>query len=150
MKKAILTLWCHLFALIVLCGTPAHAGPEEVILSATAATSTQTSSEFRIQEPFKNYLLFLDVTAGSTLLLDVSIDMHLGGPDVWTPLIADLPSGAGTITGTGLTVWIISQTTAFGDASADSKRIPIGGNNRVVVTHGNANEATYELYIQAF
>lgn len=149
MKKAILTLWCCLFALIVLRGVPAYAGPEEVILSVTEATSTQTSVTFRIQEPYKKYLLFLDVTAGSTLLLDVSIDMHLGGPDVWTPLIADIPSGGG-ITGVSLNVFAITQSDPIGDAIPEDYRIPMGGNNRVVITHGNANAATYDLYIQAF
>ena len=120
---------------------------EVTILEATAATETQTSDEFVLPASASRFLLYLDVTAGAALALDMELQVYLPGPDSWAIVITDLPA-AGNITAVSLTTVILGAATADIDSGIVDKKVPIGGKLRVVVAHGNANEATYDVYFQ--
>lgn len=122
-------------------------GTEVTIKTAAAQTTTQTSETFVIPAAFDKFLLYIDVTAGATLLLDLEVQIFLPGPDSWETLLTDVPA-AGGITATGLVVAALGAGVVDIDVSITDKRIPIGGQMRVVVAHGNGNAATYVVYIQ--
>ena len=120
-------------------------GDEVTILTAAAATATQTSNEFVIPSRFEKFLLYMDVTVGADLLLDMELQAYLPGPDAWIVYATNIPSEEG-ITGTGKKTSVIG--TAATDSTLNDLRLPLGGKLRVVVTHGNETAATYKVYIQ--
>ncbi len=121
-------------------------GKEETILTAVAATSSQTSSSFIVPAHKYGLYLYMDVTAGSTLLLDMRLDSYLPGPNVWQTIFDNHPS-AGGITGISLTALACTETNRA-ESSITNKRIHLGGQLRVFVTHGNATASTYKVYVQ--
>ncbi len=138
-----------LFAFVVLGSGAADAKKyaEQTILTAAAADTSQTSDTFVVAKKTEKFLLYIDVTAGATLLLDLRIDVFLPGPNAWFTLIDNLP-GVGGITGTGITAVTVTGSGSLADTLALDSRISIGGEMRVFVTHGNGNAATYKVYIQ--
>lgn len=119
---------------------------EVTILTAVAATTDQTSAVFVIPRQFSSYMVYIDVTAGSTLLLDIHIQIFLPTPNSWANMLINMPSSGG-ITGVGVTPVQVSPF-ATDSAGVPEKRAPVGGQLRVLVNHGNVNAATYKVYIK--
>ena len=118
---------------------------EVLILEAAGVTTSQTSQTFTVPSAFNHLLIYVDVTAGSTLLIDFSVEVYLPGPNEWLEFINLLPSADAI---TGVAVWPAIIGASAVDSTIIDKRTLLGGKLRVVTAVGNANAATYDIYIQ--
>jgi hypothetical protein len=109
-------------------------------LSVVGATTTQTSSAI-VNKSWHGVAFYIQVSAGTSLQLTVSISSISGGAFIWT--------AAAAITGVGLTSYILGPsniTKPAGSGLAEVASVPLPGYNFVFqVLHSNANAATYNL-----
>ena len=121
-------------------------GEELELLASAARTDTTTSKEFTVPVNKTGLFVYLELTVGSTLLIDFDLEVELPGPAAWLPISIDAPSTAG-ITGTSTTTRFYAPILQA-DADHDVQRVVIDGNLRVVVRHGNGTSATYQVWAQ--
>lgn len=140
--KRLLTL------LTVLCmlTLPAVTRAETLFLVGTAQTSTLLSSEFATPTWAVGLILWIDVTVGSSLLLDLSMLAYnpvLDAAQTWTTLCP----AADDITGVSTTVCLFypGPTGEYGVGSAAHFTVLMPPSFKVQMVHGNANEATYTV-----
>lgn len=117
---------------------------ERVILTSAAQTTSQTSETFVVPAAAKNFLLVVDVTAGSSLSLKITLQMRLKSLSGWSDLVVGIPTSP--ITG------ISTTPTCYGAPAADSvinaADVATVGELRAIVVHANANAATYTVTLK--
>lgn len=124
---------------------PRRGKDRDTVLSSAARTATDTSGAFANHEHL-GVLLSVLVTAGSTLSLTPKVQYS---PDAGTTWI-DYFVVAAALTATGNVSYLLYPgvlATADG-AVTESVNLPLPRLWRVVVTHGNANSATYSVMAQ--
>jgi len=123
----------------------------EQIITAVAKTSTQISSEIRRPAGATGIVFAVDVTAGSTLLLDLWVRYINENTATVKYLIQNLPS-ADFFTGVSTAHILLGPYGATGDIGLASgmnyRNIPLFERMKAFVIHGNANAATYNVYAQ--
>ena len=129
--------------------TDAQLAQEFIAITATAATSSQTSGIISRPRAAKAIMLWLNVTAGSTLLIDVDLQVYSPTLDSTIGIYVDCPSAEG-VTGVGATLCFLGTASTSEDMSPNVKdqagSLPTLF--QLLVRHGNANAATYVLYYQ--
>jgi len=147
-----ITLLVFILAALVL--LPLVAGAQRfgefVAITAVAATSNQTSAVIVKPQGARGMLIWMNVTAGSSLLLDVDIYAYSPTIDTTVGWFMNMPTAEG-ITGTGS----VGRAVLGGYGTANDYTVnteDAGGllPNLIVlvVDHGNATAATYVLYYQ--
>jgi hypothetical protein len=119
-----------------------------VLITATAATSTQSSA--LIYKPLwaTGLFLILDITAGSTLALDVYLQAYSPGAAAYVDWLTEVPTTELTgVSETGFVFTALGIVTG-GHYNVEDRVVMLPPQFRVQVTHDNANEATYVLYGQ--
>ena len=121
------------------------------VLTAAAATSTQTSKEFRRLRGATGMIAVVDVTIGDAILLDAKFQYYNEGKEAWADVSAAIPSAEGITTVSAIHI-IVGPHGLAADmdmiSSNNYRNIPIFEKMRIVVTHGDATEVTYAVYVQ--
>lgn len=110
---------------------------EGVILASGARTTTQTSADLYNADA-RGVTVWLDVTAGSTLLLTLTIE----GKDPASGKYVVLLSGA-SVTGVSTNMYTVHP--AITETANIDAAVCVPFTWRVKVTHNNANSATYSV-----
>jgi len=140
-----------IFALI-LCAVPAasqHWGEleEQIAITATGATTIQTSEIISKPKDAKGLLVIMDVTGpGSGLLLDVNMSAYSPTLNTTTNHALNCPSPGG-ITGTSRT-WCAYVPYNITSQTITDFLVHIPNQFKLYVDVGNATPATYTLYYQ--
>lgn len=129
-------------------GAPFITPDPDRVLTVTAGTADQATPEMALAPGYAGILLTLQVTAGTTLLLDMNLQFR-NSAGTWVTMVADMPS-AGGITGVSTTHRLIYPHAVSGASlTVGLTQVPIPHVFRILVNHGNANAATYTLDVQA-
>lgn len=131
-------------ATLFLLALPAQA-EEELLITATAATATQYSSVFDVPPWAKGMVLLFDVTAGSTLLLDVNVEGYSGTLNKYGSWYLNCPSNGG-VTGVS-TTWCLYYPHNTSEVAIGVNIVPMLTQFRAYVHHGNTNAATYTVHV---
>jgi hypothetical protein len=122
---------------------------EHVAITATAATTDQTSAIIKKPTAARGVSILIDVTVGSTLLIDAQIRMwshQLNDTVNWSSVC---PAADG-ITGVSETLCVYYPSAATNGAPGIDEDfvLPLPNFFKIFVDHGNANAATYVVYYQ--
>ena len=135
-----------LVALVLPSVAAAQRFGEFVAITATTATATQTSATIMKPRGARGVHAWLEITAGSTLLLDIWMEVYSPTLDIATGISSDCPTdNAGT--GTGRLHCIYSPDVNTGNYTGKAL-LNVPTFFRLKVEHENTNEATYVLYYQ--
>lgn len=122
--------------------------PEETLhITATAATSTQSGGSVTRPLWATGMIVVVGVTAGSTLLLDVSVQGYSPSLDAWFDWTINCPS-VSAITGVGTTVCYFGHGGEPASYEIPEKIVTLPEVMRLWVDHTNANPATYTIRTQ--
>jgi hypothetical protein len=129
---------------------PVQAAKEEVVITATAATTVQTSAVITRPRWARGALVWIDVTVGSTLLLDLDLMAYNYTLDTEVAYASNCPTASG-ITGVSTTLcsFVSLGVTTAGHYSAGANDfiILLPDAMKFRVQHGNVNEATYTVTV---
>jgi hypothetical protein len=120
---------------------------EKIAITATAATSDQSSGEIVKPRSASAVAAWLEVTAGSTLLLDVNLQTYSPTEAAFANYLVNCPSNGG-VTGVSSTVCVFGPHNVSNDYLVSDKSGFVPTRFQFLVEHGNANAATYVLYYQ--
>jgi len=134
-----------LFVLTFIAG-PAVAVEENLQITATAATTDQLSGTITRPPypPAAGLIVIVDVTAGVTLLLDVNLQIYVPSKDTWYNWAINC--GSFTAIGTYACAYVPKGNIAHYVIVEEGVMVP--SEFRILIDHGNANAATYNVYTQ--
>jgi hypothetical protein len=143
MTRKILALLLALALSVPAAALPNAIDPDPTrVMTVSAGTADQTSAELTLPTEFSGMLCILQVTAGTTLLLDLNMQAR-NSTGTWTTIAVDSPSAGGI---TGISTTFIGYYPSGSTAGTYSvKAVAIPRAFRMLVNHGNANAATYTL-----
>jgi hypothetical protein len=142
-----------LVALLVLLPSVARADwrsdaiAETLAITATAATTDQSSAVIIKPLNASGMVIFVDVTVGSTLAIEPEIDVYSTVLDEWFAWCTNI-GGAAPITAVATYAFAVVNKGATGNYTIADEYIGLPTRFRIRMDHTNANEATYTVTYQ--
>ena len=142
-------LLAALALLCVLAPSVAQAAADIQVIDCTSnCTTDQVSGTIAKPPGAIGVRVIIDLTAGTTPLIDLNLEVFTSTAAAWTGWAVDAPSSAG-ITSTGTTVALFAPIGTAADYAVDAvEGVHLPDYFRVFVDHGNANAMTYTVDIQ--
>lgn len=145
--RMILFVSAALFCLLTICfpvlSAPTESDPDFTrVLSLGSQTIDAATGEITLSPEFKGYACQFDVIGGTTLVLDLNMEIRTA-TGTWAPYVSDIPS-AGGITGVSTTRRIFHPN-GIGTAAWPNTAASIPRAFRIFIDTGNANAYSFNL-----